>query len=420
MISGTTAQRRKGGAPKSLEGAGTLKYVQAVNQTSTPVATVKRNKFGTGPFDENWLNVDCCGLFCALITYGLHVYGVYAVCMVLLPPWMSTTDDNGYRSLTVMGHIHRLVFTMVAALAIASHFKAMTTDPGAVPPDAVPLEETAQQDEEMNGTQEGVEPSPPPARKGCRICRRCNAFKPPRAHHCSVCRRCIIKMDRKSLSCLCPKKCVAPPECRGTDFAVPLNIFFADHCPWVNNCVGIGNHKYFLLFVFYTFVSCIYSLGLVITRFVGCMHRYSHLRSHHHGMTCLDRPTQILSVLGLIVEAILFGMFTACMMIDQASVVTSKMTHIDRLKGGDDELGGSTLAGVIEVFGLRGVGGNRFRPDWLSPFAKICFPPSLHDEIMGFCRPCVGNRNNGGQETEMSGSMRTGTSQMVRSVTEIV
>ena len=50
-----------------------------------------------------------------------------------------------------------------------------------------------------------------PQQRGRRMCRRCQAFKPPRAHHCSICKRCIIKMDH--------------------------------HCPWVNNCVGIGNHK---------------------------------------------------------------------------------------------------------------------------------------------------------------------------------
>jgi ribosomal protein L40E len=165
----------------------------------TPIATVKRNKCGTSPFDENWLNMDCCGLFCAGITYFLHAYGVYAVCLVLLPPWMSTTDENGIRSMTIMGHFHRVGFTMVAVLAVYAHFKAMTTDPGAVPPDAVPLEEP-KPDVEGAANGESGETDPmitPSARKGKRICRRCNAFKPKRAHHCSVCRRCIIKMDRE-------------------------------------------------------------------------------------------------------------------------------------------------------------------------------------------------------------------------------
>lgn len=348
------------------------------------VATVRRNFCGTGPFDKHWLNLDCCGLLCALFTYALHLYGVYAVTLILLPPWMSHTDtDTGIRTISVAGFLHRVAFTLIAVLAVFSHFKAMTTDPGAVPPDAKPLED--------EGSETPVDPldesaassvqqernyllDPPERHKVKRLCRRCKAFKPQRAHHCSVCRRCVIKMDH--------------------------------HCPWVNNCVGIGNHKYFLLFVFYTFVSCCYSLTLIVARFSTCgmgggpgvrSYRRGHplvqreaaetmQHLHHHRNTCLDRPSQLLAILGLLVEAILFGMFTACMMLDQASVVRSKVTHIDRFKGADV---GGTLAGVIEVFGVgrRGVD-SRFRPDWLSPFVRVCFPSSVTDEVMGFCRPC--------------------------------
>jgi palmitoyltransferase ZDHHC3/7/25 len=153
--------------------------------------------------------------------------------------------------------------------------------------------------------------------------------------------------------------------------------------------VGIGNHKYFLLFVFYTFISCVYSLSLVIARFMSCMHRQNHVMSHH--MACVDKPTQLVNVLGLVVEGVLFGLFTACMIIDQSSVVTSKVTSIDRLKGDGEDISGSSLSGVVEVFGANKLGGaaTKFRSDWLSPFVNVCFPSSLHDEIMGFCRPCM-------------------------------
>jgi palmitoyltransferase ZDHHC2/15/20 len=28
------------------------------------------------------------------------------------------------------------------------------------------------------------------------------------------------------------------------------------HCPWIGNCVGIDNHKFFIQFLFYTMICC--------------------------------------------------------------------------------------------------------------------------------------------------------------------
>lgn len=154
-----------------------------------------------------------------------------------------------------------------------------------------------------------------------------------------------------------------------------------------SNCVGIGNHKYFLLFVFYTFLTCMYSLILIITRFTTCFGEGKHLTvgRHHHHIPCLDHPTQLLVILGLLIESLLFGMFTSCMMFDQMDVIVSKVTHIDKLKGA--EVGGS-LSGLAEVFGVvQGQSTDRFRLDWLSPFRKVCIPTTqLYEEMMGFCQ----------------------------------
>merc|ERR1712216_620783 len=52
-----------------------------------------------------------------------------------------------------------------------------------------------------------------------RWCRKCIKVKPDRCHHCRVCQRCVLKMDH--------------------------------HCPWINNCVGYYNYKFFYLFISY-------------------------------------------------------------------------------------------------------------------------------------------------------------------------
>jgi hypothetical protein len=101
------------------------------------------------------------------------------------------------------------------------------------------------------------------------------------------------------------------------------------------------------------------------------------------------------------VEAMLFGLFTSCMMVDQWDNVTSNVTHIDRLKnenhalltfdGPSKDRPSERPTGVNEVFGLEcgKKKSKNFHLEWLSPFAMASFPPHIRDEIMGFCRPCI-------------------------------
>ena len=78
------------------------------------------------------------------------------------------------------------------------------------------------------------------------------------------------------------------------------------------------------------------------------------------GPRCLARPADSLSVVMLVIEAMLFGLFTSCMLLDQWGAVATGRTQIDRLKG---EEGGKGRHGFNEVFG----GERGFTMDWLIP-----------------------------------------------------
>jgi len=104
-----------------------------------------------------------------------------------------------------------------------------------------------------------------------RYCKPCTLIKPDRCHHCSICRKCVLKMDH--------------------------------HCPWVNNCVGFANYKFFILFLFYATVYCFYVSLTDLPYFV----KYWQLHSRHD-MT-LSHRMQII-FLGLVAAMFILGVLS--------------------------------------------------------------------------------------------------------------
>ena len=112
------------------------------------------------------------------------------------------------------------------------------------------------------------------------------------------------------------------------------------------------------------------------------MYRFFTCFNSVKGPACLNKGSDTMVVVFLVVEGMLFGLFTSCMMLDQWTVVTTNVTQIDRLKGGAGADAGPEIE-VNETFG----GESGAELDWFFP-VKFDFPDSIKDEVLGYCVPC--------------------------------
>jgi len=126
------------------------------------------------------------------------------------------------------GLVELVVFHILTGLLLVCYFQSILQDPGEIPDNdpnwtynnvASHQEDRAFERLNMQESKKGG---------GRRHCKWCGKYKPDRCHHCRVCRSCILKMDH--------------------------------HCPWIYNCVGHNNYKYFYLLLFY----CVLDLHLIM------------------------------------------------------------------------------------------------------------------------------------------------------------
>lgn len=140
-----------------------------------------------------------------------------------------------------------IVAVILFLFTMSCFFHTAFSDPGIIPrarPDEAAYMEKFIIDYYDNGHSQ-PRARPPPRMKEIYInnqpvrikyCFTCSMFRPPRASHCSVCDNCV--------------------DC------------FDHHCPWVGNCVGKRNYRYFYMFIVSLSLLCIYVLACSLTHLI--------------------------------------------------------------------------------------------------------------------------------------------------------
>ncbi|KAK9450767.1 uncharacterized protein V1518DRAFT_411652 [Limtongia smithiae] len=100
-----------------------------------------------------------------------------------------------------------IIFFIMFGFSMYFYTKGMLMDPGYIPKPKTPDEQLQMIDDLFEVDQYDAQ----------HFCIQCYTRRPLRSKHCRVCGKCVARMDH--------------------------------HCPWINNCVGLRNHRSFLLYV---------------------------------------------------------------------------------------------------------------------------------------------------------------------------
>lgn len=124
-----------------------------------------------------------------------------------------------------------------------------------------------------------------------RVCEKCRVFKPDRSHHCKTCGVCVLRMDH--------------------------------HCPFISNCVGFNNHKYFLLLLFYGLVCLLFVLVDMFHRF---LHVFRPMLDWEYFFK-MDLPVGFAYLLTLVIFCVLLAFFSF-----HVYLVASCVTTIEQME----------------------------------------------------------------------------------------
>jgi hypothetical protein len=200
--------------------------------------------------------------------------------------------------------------------------------------------------------------------------------------------------------------------------------------PWVGNAVGALNHKFFVLFIFYTVLSCLFCLFLMLVRAIHCgvmidddasssqdaaateEENKSYFtptvggkkegayddQPHHY---VRERTLRFLSsspnyarqechgwydhtaVMVLFITSLIFLIFTCCMLVEQFEAIETNASKIARMKMRVGQAG-TELSRVTEEFNeMFGGKDKNVAWHWFLPLS-VDFPRGMRKVVLGY------------------------------------
>lgn len=138
-------------------------------------------------------------------------------------------------------------------------------------------------------------------------CEECKLERPERAHHCKQCGVCILRMDH--------------------------------HCPWVGNCIGWRNHKFFILFCWWSFAAT--GTWLATLRKPNAVETLQYFLDYED-----IRP------IAFVIITILLLLVTGGMTAFSVHMAAKNVTSIEELFPGDNPYCfGSSMENIVQLMG---------------------------------------------------------------------
>lgn len=168
------------------------------------------------------------------------------------------------------------------------------------------------------------------------LCRECSMARPERTHHCKRCGICVLRFDH--------------------------------HCPWINNCIGFQNHKYFLLVGVYSWALALVYCCSSLPELVRLLARM-----------CRSDWDPTSEVIGWCTPLIFAGAWAfslqALLLLSQMlfcyiPLAVSNLTRVEELIAHDSDFQtnpydqGTITANLSQIFGTPGI-------DWLAPVPPL-------------------------------------------------